>query len=81
MASPIRQIGGLLVKPAFEALRKDLDPREIGAAPLLGLNGLVFVGHGRSDAKALFSSIRLARQSVEVGLLESLGKSVESALG
>ena len=81
MASPIRKLGGLLVRPAFSALRKDLDPREIGAAPLLGLSGLVFVGHGRSDAKAILSAIRLARQSVEVGLLESLGRSVESALG
>jgi glycerol-3-phosphate acyltransferase PlsX len=81
MASPIRKLGGLLVRPAFSALRKDLDPGEIGAAPLLGLSGLVFVGHGRSDAKAILSAIRLARQSVEVGLLESLGRSVESALG
>jgi len=81
MASPISQLGGLLVRPAFRALQKDLDPREVGAAPLLGLNGLVFVGHGRSDDKAILSAIRLARQSVEVGLLESLGRSVESALG
>lgn len=81
MVSPIRQLGGLLARPAFRALSRDLDPREIGAAPLLGLSGLVFVGHGRSDAKAILSAIRLARQSVEVGLLESLGKSVESALG
>lgn len=81
MASPLTMLGGLLARPAFRALRKDFDPREVGAAPLLGLNGLVFVAHGRSDAKAIFSAIRLARQSVEVGLLESLGKAVESALG
>ena len=81
MATPVRQLGGLLAKPAFNALRKDLDPSEVGAAPLLGLNGLVFVGHGRSDAKALFNSIRLARQSVEIKLLDSLEKSVNNVLG
>ena len=81
MATPVRQLGGLLAKPAFNALRKDLDPSDVGAAPLLGLNGLVFVGHGRSDAKALFNSIRLARQSVEIGLLDSLEKSVNNVLG
>ncbi len=81
MATPVRQLGGLLAKPAFNALRKDLDPSDVGAAPLLGLNGLVFVGHGRSDAKALFNSIRLARQSVEINLLVSLEKSVNNVLG
>jgi glycerol-3-phosphate acyltransferase PlsX len=80
LSSPRTKIGGLLARPAFAALAKDLDPREVGAAPLLGLNGLVFVAHGRSDAKALLSAIRLARHSVEVGLLDSLRTAIESAL-
>jgi phosphate acyltransferase len=81
MASIQTKIGGLLAKPAFRELAKDLDPREVGAAPLLGVNGLVFVAHGRSDAKALVSAIRLARQSVRVGLLDYLQKAIEQGLG
>lgn len=81
MASARTKLGGLLAKPAFAELRKDLDPSEVGAAPLLGVNGLVFIGHGRSDAKALVSAIRLARQSVEVGLLGSLSNAIEQGLG
>lgn len=81
MASVRTKIGGLLAKPAFRELAKDLDPREVGAAPLLGVNGLVFVAHGRSDAKALVSAIRLARQSVQVGLLDYLRKAIERGLG
>lgn len=80
MASTRTKIGGLLAKPAFAGLKKDLDPAEVGAVPLLGLNGLVFVGHGRSDARALVSAIRLARQSIEVGLLESLRTAIEEGL-
>jgi len=47
-----------------------------GAAPLLGLDGLVFVGHGRSDAKALVSAVNQARIAIESNLLESLRKSI-----
>ncbi len=81
MASTRTKIGGLLAKPAFAGLRKDLDPAEVGAAPLLGINGLIFVAHGRSDSRAMLSAIRLARQSVEVGLLGSLRTAIEQGLG
>jgi glycerol-3-phosphate acyltransferase PlsX len=80
MASPIRKLGGLLVKPAFLALRKDLDPSEVGAAPLLGLNGLVFVGHGRSDARALVSAVEKAHQAASTGLMASLRTAIEERL-
>lgn len=68
------KIGALLAKPAFQDLKKLLDPSEIGAAPLLGIDGLVFVGHGRSDAKALVSAIVNAKQAVELDLLNALRK-------
>lgn len=74
------KIGALIAQPALRALRKDLDPREVGAAPLLGINGLIFVAHGRSDAKALVSAVELARHSVEVGLMDSLRAAIESNL-
>jgi glycerol-3-phosphate acyltransferase PlsX len=80
MSSLRTKLGGLLARPAFAELRKDLDPREVGAIPLLGLNGLVFVAHGRSDAPAIVSAIKAARHAVEVGLLDSLRSAVESGI-
>ena len=74
------KIGAGLAMPAFKNLRKMLDPRQIGAAPLLGINGLVFVGHGRSDALALVNSIKRARQAVDAGLLASLKEAIQSEL-
>lgn len=74
------KLGYLLAKPAFRELRKDLDPGEVGAATLLGINGLIFVGHGRSDAKALVSAVKLARRMVEVGLLDSVRTAIEQGL-
>jgi glycerol-3-phosphate acyltransferase PlsX len=63
---------GLVLMPAFNQVRKKLDYREYGAGPLLGVNGLVFVGHGRSDARAVFSALRVAREAVQSGMLEAL---------
>ena len=76
MRSTRTKIGALLAKPAFDSVRKLIDPSEVGAAPLLGLNGLVFVGHGRSDAKAMVSAISQARIAIELNLLESLRKAI-----
>lgn len=80
MSSARTKVGALLAKPAFEALRAAMDPEEIGAAPLLGINGLVFIGHGRSNAKAIFASIRSARQAVEANLMEALGSAIQDQL-
>lgn len=79
-SSPLTLLGALLAKPAFKRLRAMMDPDDVGAAPLLGVNGLVFIGHGRSQAKALVSAIRLARQSVETRLLEALSSAIQNAL-
>jgi glycerol-3-phosphate acyltransferase PlsX len=80
-ASPIASVGGLLARPAFKRVGKLMDPGEYGAAPLLGVDGLVFIGHGRSDARALVSAIRVARQAVEGRLLEAVAGAIRTRLG
>ena len=80
MASFVTKIGALLAKPAFTKLKKLLDPSETGAAPLLGIDGLVFVGHGRSDSHALVSAIRVAHQAIQADLLESLRTAIKDRL-
>lgn len=80
MSSARTKAGALLAKPAFREIRKMMDPAEVGAAPLLGIDGLVFVGHGRSDARALTNAIRVARQAVESGLLEAIRTAIQTRL-
>ena len=80
MSSFPTRLGALLAKPAFRNIKKILDPAETGAAPLLGIDGLVFVGHGRSDSRALVSAIRVARQAVQADLLESLRQAIKDRL-
>lgn len=58
------KMGALLARPAFNRVRKLIDPAEIGGAPLLGVNGVVIIGHGNSDAKAVKNAIYQAQQAV-----------------
>jgi len=74
------KIGALLAKPAFAKLKALLDPSEVGAGPLLGVNGLVFIGHGRSDSRALVNAIHSARQAVSVDLLSALETAIQERL-
>jgi glycerol-3-phosphate acyltransferase PlsX len=76
----VTSIGALMAKPAFGRVRKLMDPDEVGAVPLLGIDGLIFVGHGRSDARALVSAIRGARVAVEADLLNALRNSIKKQL-
>ena len=79
-ASPLTALGGMLAKPAFIKLRKMIAPDEIGAALLLGIVGLVFVGHGRSNARAMFSAIRVAKETADTNLLEELRTGIQQSL-
>ncbi len=56
------KVGYLFAKPAFDAFRKRTDYSEFGAAPLLGVNGGCFIGHGRSNAHAIQNAIRRATE-------------------
>jgi glycerol-3-phosphate acyltransferase PlsX len=70
--------GGLLIRPAVGRIRARMDWREFGGAPLLGIDGVAVVAHGRSDAVAVKNAIRTARQAVESDLVgkirEALGR-------
>jgi glycerol-3-phosphate acyltransferase PlsX len=79
-SSFVSKIGYLLAKSSFSKLKKMMDPAETGAAILLGVNGLAFIGHGRSDARALISAVKLARRTVDNHLLEELRLQVQQKL-
>ena len=76
---PLVMLGGLLVKPALGIIKKKLDPSEEGAAPLLGVNGLVFIGHGRSDEIAIKNAIRVAKNAAESGVLEAMKTGIQES--
>lgn len=66
------QIGYLLSAQAFRRFRKRLDYSEYGGAPLLGINGLCIVGHGRSSPKAVRNAVTMAVRAVREDLIAKL---------
>jgi glycerol-3-phosphate acyltransferase PlsX len=71
-SSNLSKMGALLAKPAFDQVKSRLDYREYGGAPLLGVDGPVIIGHGRSDARAIRNGIRMAAQTVENGVVDAI---------
>ena len=79
-ANLIRKLGYLLSKQAFTVLKSKMDPAEVGAAMLLGVNGPVFVGHGHSNSRAMVSAVLRARSAVDAGLLPALRVEIQDKL-
>jgi glycerol-3-phosphate acyltransferase PlsX len=65
-------IGSLFALPSLKKVQKRLDYAEVGAAPLLGVDGNCFIGHGRSGPKAIKNGIIRAQEAISLGLHESL---------
>ena len=70
------KLGGLLMRPGIQRIRGKLDWRRVGGAPLLGIDGVAVVAHGRSDARAIRNAVRVAAQAVKVGLVEKSREAV-----
>ncbi|HEY5038327.1 MAG TPA: phosphate acyltransferase PlsX [bacterium] len=60
----ITLIGGLIARPAFKRFKKHVDWKEFGGAPLLGIDGLNLISHGKSNAYAIKNAIRMAVRCV-----------------
>ncbi|HNQ51171.1 MAG TPA: phosphate acyltransferase PlsX [Candidatus Omnitrophota bacterium] len=78
LSNPLGILGALLLRSSLRRFKKDIDYSEYGGAPLLGVNGVVIIGHGRSNAKAVKNAIRVAKAEVENRFTEKLVAAIES---
>lgn len=78
MARPVAKVGALLAKPAFKAAGARLDDKEYGAGLLLGLNGLVTIGHGRAQRDSIYFALKTTAQLVEADILQKTRTRIES---
>jgi glycerol-3-phosphate acyltransferase PlsX len=76
MGDPLGMLGGLLMRPAIGRARRRLDYRTYGGAALLGVRGMVVIGHGRSDATAVKVAIDVARKGVESDVAGAIERGV-----
>jgi glycerol-3-phosphate acyltransferase PlsX len=79
--SPLAIAGAMLMKSRLQHIRKLADYTEYGGAPLLGVNGVVMIGHGRSSPKAIKNAIRATIQEVEHNILAAMIQEIEGKSG
>ena len=79
MSGPLTAVGGLLAKPAFGRVRQMLNPDEVGGAPLLGVHGVVIIGHGRSNAYAIKQAVGQARRMVAHDVVAAIAAGLTAA--
>jgi phosphate acyltransferase len=75
-ADAVSRIGSLLTRRAFERFKQRVDYAERGGAPLLGLNGIAVVGHGRSTPQAIENGIALAARLSRERMVERLAQAL-----
>ncbi len=73
---PLARLPYLPMRKILSPLRRRMDWAEVGGSPLLGLNGLCIIGHGRSDARAIKNAILLAQKTVQCGLLGAIKEGI-----
>lgn len=79
MGRPGAKLGVKLLQGAFQRYRSRTSATAIGGAFLLGVDGLVLVGHGAADATAVQSAIRRAHAAVAEELTEHIGLAITEA--
>lgn len=70
--TPWNKAAGLILMSELKKVKRRLDYAEYGGAQLVGVDGVTVIGHGRSNARAIFSAIRAARDAVQNNVMERL---------
>ena len=68
----LSMMGGALARPAFNRIRRQVDTSEIGGAPLLGVNGVVIIGHGQNSPIGIKNAIQQARAAVRGNVIGAI---------
>jgi len=76
MSNIFSKIGFFFLKKSLNRIKKKLDYSEYGGALLLGVNGIVIIGHGGSNAKAIKNAISLSYKFVSEKVLEKISQEI-----
>ena len=81
MTNLLTKIAALMVKSKVGVLKKRMDTREHGGAPVLGVCRPVIKAHGNSDAQAIRSAVRIAAEFANAGVIEAITESIKGDKG
>ncbi|PFG73876.1 phosphate acyltransferase PlsX [Tepidiforma thermophila] len=70
--TPWNKAAGLILMSELRKVKRRLDYAEYGGAQLIGVDGIVVIGHGRSNARAIYNALKAARDAVQNGVLETM---------
>jgi glycerol-3-phosphate acyltransferase PlsX len=70
--NPLTMAAALILQSGLRRIYHQVDPMEVGGAPLLGVNGVVIIGHGRSNPKGIKNAIGQARKAVQGNIIQAI---------
>jgi glycerol-3-phosphate acyltransferase PlsX len=73
----LAKIGAGLMKPVFRGVKRKLDYAEYGGMPLLGVNGVVIISHGKSSSRAIKNAVLAAERFVTGGVNDRIRQRIE----
>ena len=73
---PLAVCGALLSKRAFKAVKDHTNPDNYGGAPLLGVNGVAIISHGKSNDVAIFNALKTAKKLVQKDFIGDVGQKI-----
>jgi glycerol-3-phosphate acyltransferase PlsX len=77
MSNLLAKIGFFFLKSSFRRIKKKMDYSEYGGALLLGVNGIVIIGHGGSNEKAIHNAIKLSKKFIKENVLGKISTEIE----
>jgi glycerol-3-phosphate acyltransferase PlsX len=77
MTNILSKIGFFFLKSSLRRIKKKLDYTEYGGALLLGVKGIVIIGHGRSNARAIRNAIDLSKRFITGRVLDKISQEIE----
>ncbi len=81
MTNILSKIGFVFLKSSLRRIRKKMDYTEYGGALLLGVNGIVIIGHGASNRKAIKNAIHLSKKFIMENVLDKITQEIENMQG
>lgn len=72
-----RKLGFALCREVFDDLKQRVDYAEYGSAPLLGVNGVALIAHGRSEARAIQNAVEEAGRCVRLDINERIAEAID----
>jgi glycerol-3-phosphate acyltransferase PlsX len=74
--NPVRKAVALLARSSLRSIMKEMDYQEAGGVPVLGVNGVAIIGHGRSTPKAIKNMIFRAQEMAARGVHRQIAESI-----